>query len=153
MTFIHYHHFGVTLHAHLSTVLFYFALQTINCCLQDTYVIYHQVLQWATIWSHFFTSWKKTSQKRHHKNDVAYRKMVFADTNNLWLTIYLTILVLGCEYRFNSENGKTGIFTSPNYPEDYPIETYCRYFFEGNVDERISINWTIFDLENGTQAG
>ena len=64
------------------------------------------------------------------------------------------VLVLSCkEARFNSVDGKSGRFHSPNFPEPYPALSHCHYFFQGSPDERIRITFDVFDLEPGTDAG
>ena len=75
-----------------ATVLFrnifriYIMSGRINWCLKDTYVIYKPVFQWAKICS--------IMKKTHHRKDVTsitlHRNSVFADTNNLWLTVNLS---------------------------------------------------------------
>lgn len=45
-----------------------------------------------------------------------------------------------------SDNSKSGNFTSPNYPRNYPPLTHCRYDFVGHANERVQIVFTDFNL-------
>ncbi|XP_011497210.1 PREDICTED: suppressor of lurcher protein 1 [Ceratosolen solmsi marchali] len=51
-----------------------------------------------------------------------------------------------CDIIFNSDTTKTGIVTSPNYPNAYPARTRCRYDFQGRGKERIQITFQDFDV-------
>jgi len=45
-----------------------------------------------------------------------------------------------CSFDFYSnKNTKTGSFFSPGYPQNYPTNSNCFYFFYGSHDERVLI--------------
>lgn len=51
-----------------------------------------------------------------------------------------------CDKEITSAVNKSGIFTSPNYPEPYPQGARCIYKFTGKDRERVQITFTDFDL-------
>lgn len=51
-----------------------------------------------------------------------------------------------CDQRITSDATKNGTFTSPNYPEPYPMHIHCTYHFMGRGKERVQILFTDFDL-------
>ena len=52
-----------------------------------------------------------------------------------------------CKVYFRSENGRSGYFSSPNYPGLYPRDTECHYYFMGGKNERVQITFHTFDVE------
>jgi CUB domain len=58
-----------------------------------------------------------------------------------------------CPQLFTSAKGPTGTFSSPGYPAPYSPHVHCKYVFSGTKDERIRIEFQVFDLELGTSAG
>ncbi|XGW23234.1 hypothetical protein V3C99_005460 [Haemonchus contortus] len=48
-----------------------------------------------------------------------------------------------CLFRFRSP---MGFFNSPRYPANYPLDTNCTYFIEGNVGQQILIHFEQFAL-------
>ncbi|KAI4482438.1 hypothetical protein M0802_013711 [Mischocyttarus mexicanus] len=51
-----------------------------------------------------------------------------------------------CDVVFNSDLTKTGIVTSPGYPNPYPPRTHCRYDFQGRGKERVQVIFQDFNL-------
>lgn len=47
---------------------------------------------------------------------------------------------------FSSDNTKTGIVTSPGYPNPYPPRSTCSYDFHGRGKERVQIIFQDFNL-------
>ncbi|KAL7288669.1 hypothetical protein TKK_0017396 [Trichogramma kaykai] len=47
---------------------------------------------------------------------------------------------------FNSDTTKSGVVTSPGYPNPYSARTRCRYDFQGRGKERIQIIFQVFDV-------
>ena len=41
-----------------------------------------------------------------------------------------------------------GVMTSPNYPDDYLDDLNCVYVFYAPVGYRVSLTFTLFDLED-----
>ncbi|KAG7190945.1 hypothetical protein KM043_006998 [Ampulex compressa] len=44
-----------------------------------------------------------------------------------------------CDMVFNSDSTKTGVVTSPGYPNPYPQRTHCTYDFQGRGKERVQV--------------
>ncbi|XP_076547190.1 sol1 isoform X1 [Osmia lignaria lignaria] len=44
-----------------------------------------------------------------------------------------------CDMVFNSDSTKTGVVTSPGYPNPYPPRTHCTYDFQGRGKERVQV--------------
>ncbi|XP_006563716.1 suppressor of lurcher protein 1 isoform X2 [Apis mellifera] len=44
-----------------------------------------------------------------------------------------------CDMVFNSDTTKTGVVTSPGYPNPYPPRTHCTYEFQGRGKERVQL--------------
>jgi CUB domain len=55
-----------------------------------------------------------------------------------------------CDQTFDSEDRKSGVFASPDYPNPYPANKECRYSFEGHEKERVQIAFIDFDLSQNT---
>ncbi|XP_046416512.1 suppressor of lurcher protein 1 [Neodiprion pinetum] len=53
-----------------------------------------------------------------------------------------------CDNVFNSDLTKTGIVTSPGYPNPYPARAYCRYEFQGRGKERVQVIFQEFHLHD-----
>ncbi|CAB0036713.1 unnamed protein product [Trichogramma brassicae] len=51
-----------------------------------------------------------------------------------------------CDMVFNSDTTKSGVVTSPGYPNPYSARTRCRYDFQGRGKERIQIIFQVFDV-------
>ncbi|KAK0161243.1 hypothetical protein PV327_009736 [Microctonus hyperodae] len=47
---------------------------------------------------------------------------------------------------FHSDTTKTGVVTSPGYPNPYPARSTCRYDFQGRGKERVQIIFQDFNL-------
>ncbi|XP_074657518.1 neuropilin-1-like [Tubulanus polymorphus] len=58
-----------------------------------------------------------------------------------------------CEYHFSSHTVPGGTFTTPNFPNNYPDRTYCKYIISGTLDERIRLDFVAFELEVRSEAG
>ena len=58
--------------------------------------------------------------------------------------LYLLLTEFNCGEYFN---GTEGIFTSPNYPSDYPNSFSCNWQIEAPEGSRIAFNFTDFDLQ------
>ncbi|CAD5113377.1 DgyrCDS2549 [Dimorphilus gyrociliatus] len=54
-----------------------------------------------------------------------------------------------CIFTFTSRQAKSGMFTSPNYPGDYPRNTECQYVFKGEMEEEeiVQIHFLTFSVE------
>ncbi|XP_073817855.1 suppressor of lurcher protein 1-like [Musca autumnalis] len=52
-----------------------------------------------------------------------------------------------CSFAYNSTDKKIGYFTSPNFPGLYPKNLNCDYFFYGELDEKVIIRFSYFDVE------
>jgi len=52
-----------------------------------------------------------------------------------------------CEFVVGSERSRSGTITSPNYPGLYPRNIDCCYVFRGTADQRVTVNFTHFDVE------
>ncbi|XP_061386574.1 suppressor of lurcher protein 1-like, partial [Musca vetustissima] len=52
-----------------------------------------------------------------------------------------------CSFAYNSTDKKMGYFTSPNFPGLYPKNINCHYFFYGELDEKVIIRFSYFDVE------
>ncbi|XP_058976915.1 cubilin isoform X2 [Musca domestica] len=52
-----------------------------------------------------------------------------------------------CSFAYNSTDKKMGYFTSPNFPGLYPKNINCDYFFHGELDEKVIIRFSYFDVE------
>ncbi|XP_034949863.1 suppressor of lurcher protein 1 [Chelonus insularis] len=53
-----------------------------------------------------------------------------------------------CDMVYHSDMTKTGIVTSPGYPNTYPPRSACRYDFQGRGKERVQIIFQDFNLFN-----
>ncbi|KAL2714534.1 suppressor of lurcher protein 1 isoform X1 [Vespula squamosa] len=51
-----------------------------------------------------------------------------------------------CDMVFNSDLTKTGVVTSPGYPNPYPSRTNCKYDFQGRGKERVQVIFQDFNL-------
>ncbi|KAL9893873.1 suppressor of lurcher protein 1 [Glossina fuscipes] len=52
-----------------------------------------------------------------------------------------------CIFTYNSTKKKSGLFMSPNFPGFYPQNIICHFYFYGDLQERILIQFDIFDVE------
>lgn len=57
----------------------------------------------------------------------------------------------GCERKYTYRSTRTGIFTSPMFPDDYPDHTMCCYFFQAKDNGRVRIEFDIFSLEGSSE--
>lgn len=57
-----------------------------------------------------------------------------------------------CHEEYSASKVK-GIFKSPGFPNKYPENTKCSYFFQANKGGRIKINFDLFDLEGPSDNG
>ncbi|KAH3723723.1 cubilin-like [Dreissena polymorpha] len=53
----------------------------------------------------------------------------------------------GCEHKYTFRGSRTGIFTSPGFPDNYPERTTCCYFFHAKDEGRVRIEFDYFELE------
>ncbi|KFD70157.1 hypothetical protein M514_09537 [Trichuris suis] len=51
-----------------------------------------------------------------------------------------------CTFHFNSLSGNEGVFNSPRYPENYPVDSTCVYWLNGRVGQRVHIYFDQFIL-------
>ncbi|XP_066581452.1 suppressor of lurcher protein 1 [Prorops nasuta] len=58
-----------------------------------------------------------------------------------------------CNMVFNSDQAKTGVVTSPNYPNSYPSRTHCTYDFQGRGKERVQVIFQEFNLYRSSSEG
>ncbi|XP_076164944.1 sol1 isoform X1 [Ptiloglossa arizonensis] len=57
-----------------------------------------------------------------------------------------------CDMVFNSDSTKTGVVTSPGYPNPYPSRTHCTYDFQGRGKERVQVifqDLNLYHTSNG----
>ncbi|XP_015603832.1 suppressor of lurcher protein 1 isoform X2 [Cephus cinctus] len=55
-----------------------------------------------------------------------------------------------CDMIYNSDTTKTGIVTSPGYPNPYQARAHCRYDFQGRGKERVQVVFQDFNLYHQT---
>ena len=94
------------------------------------------------------TSWRcidvnATLYKRH----VPIRSLPFSDI------IQPGDPCSACEKKYTFRGSKKGIFTSPDFPNDYPDRTTCCYFFHAADDGRVKIEFDYFELEEPSDNG
>ncbi|CAL7937482.1 unnamed protein product [Xylocopa violacea] len=53
---------------------------------------------------------------------------------------------------FNSDSTKTGVVTSPGYPNPYPPRTHCTYDFQGRGKERVQVMFQDLNLYHTSKA-
>jgi len=53
-----------------------------------------------------------------------------------------------CNRHIDSREHKSGTFSSPNYPDNYPSDVTCQYTFQGHGQERVQIIFTHFRLRS-----
>ncbi|CAK9296760.1 unnamed protein product [Gordionus sp. m RMFG-2023] len=77
-----------------------------------------------------------------------------------YFKIFVTIFSLrsleivgNCVHAFNRSTMKKGYISSPNYPNFYPSNSECWYFFYGTVYEGLSIKFEEFDLKEKNKFG
>lgn len=58
-----------------------------------------------------------------------------------------------CLHEFRSTELRSGNFSSPNFPANYPPGTSCYYVFHGLQWEGIRITFHVFDLESPYPVG
>ena len=58
-----------------------------------------------------------------------------------------------CEKQYTFRGSKKGIFTSPDFPNEYSDRTTCCYFFHAADDGRVKIEFDYFDLEEPSDNG
>lgn len=58
-----------------------------------------------------------------------------------------------CLHEFRSTELRSGNFSSPNFPDNYPPGTSCYYVFHGLQWEGIRIQFHVFDLESPYPVG
>ncbi|XP_044756335.1 suppressor of lurcher protein 1 [Coccinella septempunctata] len=74
-------------------------------------------------------------------------KALYSFTENFGIRTGTQLPDYPCAFVFNSNESRTGIFYSPNYPGSYPRDTECHYFFHGNHDEKVHLHFNYFDIE------
>lgn len=62
---------------------------------------------------------------------------------------FTDFLSLDCSAVFTTP---TGVFTSPNYPNNYPNSRECIFRIIVEVNNQIMLNFTDFALESGTDC-
>ena len=60
--------------------------------------------------------------------------------------VFVFFSASSCDMVFHSDSTKTGIVTSPGYPNPYPPRATCRYDFQGRGKERVQIIFQDFNL-------
>ncbi|XP_074596142.1 neuropilin and tolloid-like protein 2 [Brevipalpus obovatus] len=79
--------------------------------------------------------------------------MMKARASALWVTLTIMIpfqIILGdedCFYTFDSLTVREGNFSSPNWPELYPLDKKCSYVFHARPFQTLRIKFTHFSLE------
>ena len=58
-----------------------------------------------------------------------------------------------CSYRFSHTDAMRGSFASPNYPNNYPEQMTCSYWFEADKDGGVRVNFKVFSLEESSDSG
>jgi len=58
------------------------------------------------------------------------------------------VLSEDCNRNIDSRDHKSGTFSSPNYPDNYPPDVVCQYTFQGHGRERVQISFTDFRLRH-----
>ena len=53
---------------------------------------------------------------------------------------------------FNSDTTKSGVVTSPGYPNPYQARVRCNYDFQGRGKERVQIVFQDFNLYHSTES-
>jgi len=56
------------------------------------------------------------------------------------------IVDVDCDQKFHSDHQKSGTFSSPKYPNAYPVDMTCHFVFQGEGQERVQIMFTDLDL-------
>ncbi|XP_012263526.1 suppressor of lurcher protein 1 [Athalia rosae] len=84
-----------------------------------------------------------TTSDRH----VRGFKASYSFTENFGIATGRQLPDYPCAFAFNSNETRSGTFTSPNYPGYYPRDTECHYFFNGQQKERVRIHFYFFDVE------
>lgn len=54
-----------------------------------------------------------------------------------------------CSHDYNTE---TGVLTSPNYPNNYPVQTECIYTITVGINRQIVLRFTNFTLEGNLRC-
>lgn len=58
-----------------------------------------------------------------------------------------------CTYDFySSRTSKSGRFFSPNYPQNYPPDAVCLYYFYAQPGERVQISFNSIQLQPSADA-
>ncbi|KAK3090468.1 hypothetical protein FSP39_012126 [Pinctada imbricata] len=64
-----------------------------------------------------------------------------------------TVTAPHCHYNFSYKRKVTGTFSSPEFPNNYPDEVTCTYFFQAPPTGRVRISFDYFDLEKPSDKG
>lgn len=70
----------------------------------------------------------------------------------LFISLTASSRSIDCHEEYSASK-VTGIFKSPGFPNKYPENTKCSYFFQAEKDGRIKINFDLFDLEGPSDNG
>lgn len=54
-----------------------------------------------------------------------------------------------CSHNYSTE---TGVLTSPNYPNNYPVRTECIYTITVGINRQIVLHFTNFTLEGNKRC-
>ncbi|XP_025097053.1 cubilin-like isoform X1 [Pomacea canaliculata] len=57
-----------------------------------------------------------------------------------------------CQYHFTYQDGLQGTFTSPGFPEKYPMQIKCYYLFDAVNNGGVQIKFDVFHLEEKEDA-
>uniref|UniRef100_A0A1B6EFS9 CUB domain-containing protein n=1 Tax=Clastoptera arizonana TaxID=38151 RepID=A0A1B6EFS9_9HEMI len=74
-------------------------------------------------------------------------RALYSFTESFGITTGHQVSSYPCAFIYNVTDGKSGTFSSPNFPGYYPRETECHYFFHGLPNQRVRLHFTYFDIE------
>lgn len=65
------------------------------------------------------------------------------------LFILVSVLFEVCSHNYDTE---TGVLTSPNYPDNYPVQIECIYTITVGINRQIVLRFTNFTLEGNLRC-
>lgn len=66
--------------------------------------------------------------------------------------VWLSMAGEECQYHFTYQDGLQGTFTSPGFPEKYPMQIKCYYLFDAVNNGGVQIKFDVFHLEEKEDA-